>query len=92
MPLTKSAKKKLRQDEKREIKRLSIKNLLKDIVKKARKNPSPESIRIATKITDKSVKLRLIHKNKAARLKSSLSKLTTIKDLSRKKFNKKTIQ
>lgn len=74
MPLIKSAKKKLRQDKKREKRNKSTKDFLKEVLKKARKNPTEESIRNAVIATDKAVKKRLIHKNKAARIKSSLSK------------------
>lgn len=76
MPLIKSAKKKLRQDKKRQKRNKSTKDFLKEVLKNARKNPTIESIRIAFKSTDKSVKKHLIHKNKAARIKSALSKLT----------------
>lgn len=75
MPLIKSAKKKLRQDKKRQKRNKSTKDFLKEVLKKARQTPTVESIRIAVKTTDKAVKKQLIHKNKAARVKSSLSKL-----------------
>jgi len=75
MPLIKSAKKKLRQDKKRQKRNASQKDYLKEVLKIARKDPSVEKIRIAVVATDKSVKNGLIHKNKAARIKSSLSKL-----------------
>ncbi|HSW87891.1 MAG TPA: 30S ribosomal protein S20 [Candidatus Saccharimonadales bacterium] len=75
MPLIKSAKKKLRQDKKRQKRNKSTKDFLKEVLKKARQNPTVESIRVAVKTTDKAVKKQLIHKNKAARVKSSLSKL-----------------
>lgn len=75
MPLIKSAKKKLRQDKKRQKRNKSSKDFLKEVLKNARKNPTVETIRIAVKISDKSVKKHLVHKNKAARIKSALSKL-----------------
>lgn len=75
MPLIKSAKKKLRQDKKRTKRNKSTKDFLKEVLKNARKDPTTESLRLAVKITDKSVKKNLIHKNKAARIKSALSKL-----------------
>ena len=75
MPLIKSAKKKLRQDKKRQKRNRSTKDFLKEVLKAARENPTIESIRVAAKTADKAVKKQLIHKNKAARIKSSLAKL-----------------
>lgn len=75
MPVTKSAKKKLRQDKKRTLENKKVKNLLRDAIKKARKTSSEKNIIQATKLIDKAVKKYIMHKNKAARLKSSLSKL-----------------
>ena len=75
MPVIKSAEKKLRQDKKREIRNNIARNLLKKGLKVARKTPTKENISKATKIIDKLAKKNLIHKNKAARLKSALSKL-----------------
>ncbi len=79
MPVTKSAKKKLRQDKKRTLENKKVKNLLRVAIKKGRKNPSEKNIVQATKLIDKAVKKYIIHKNKAARLKSSLSKLASKK-------------
>lgn len=77
MPVIKSAKKKLRQDKKREKTNKILRTAFRDAVKKARKSKTSENIIKAIKLTDKAVKKRLIHKNKAARIKSSLSKLIT---------------
>lgn len=79
MPITKSAKKKLRQDEKRRKNNAVVKNLLRSAIKKAVKKPSEASVKAVQKIADKAVKLNIIHKNKAARIKSKFSKLTPIK-------------
>lgn len=75
MPVIKSAKKKLRADKKREKNNNEWRNLLKKVVKTARKTHTRENITKATKIIDKLAKKHLIHKNKAARLKSGISKL-----------------
>lgn len=75
MPVIKSAKKKLRKDRKREIVNKNLKNLLKKNIKLAEKNPSEANIRKAVKIIDKTAKKNIIHKNKAARIKSKLAKL-----------------
>lgn len=75
MPVTKSAKKKFRQDIKREERNELIIVALKKLIKKARKAPSVDAIREAVIHADKAAKRKVIHKNKASRIKSSLSKL-----------------
>mgnify|MGYP001573026080 CR=1 FL=1 len=75
MPVIKSAKKKLRQDKKRALRNKNLKNLFKKMVKMAQKNPSEENIKKAISVVDKAGKKNIIHKNKASRIKSSLSKL-----------------
>lgn len=75
MPVLKHAKKKLRQDKKRTATNKKVKDLYKDLVKAAKANPSQETLGKAFRGIDKAVKNFIIHKNKAARMKSSLSKL-----------------
>lgn len=75
MPVTKSAKKKLRQDKIRRARNKKIKTRLLRLIKSAKKQPSKKKVLEATKATDKAVKKHILHKNKAARIKSSLSKL-----------------
>lgn len=75
MPVIKSAKKKLRKDKKRTLANNKWRSLLDTIVKKAKKSPSVKTVSQAFAFVDKSAKKHLIHKNKAARIKSSLSKL-----------------
>jgi len=77
MPILKHAKKKLRQDTKRERERRKIKALYKAMLKKARTTPSKDSVSAAFKAIDKAAKINVIHVNKAARLKSSLAKVTS---------------
>lgn len=76
MPLLKHAKKKLRQDKKRTLANKKVKNLYKSLVKKAKETPTAAAISEATSAIDKAAKHHLMHENKAARMKSSLSKLT----------------
>jgi small subunit ribosomal protein S20 len=76
MPVLKHAKKKQRQDKKRMLKNKKEKVVFKDLVKKAKATKSAKDMNAAFKAIDKAAKKNLIHKNKAARLKSSLSKLT----------------
>lgn len=75
MPVIKSAQKKLRQDKKRERANDNFRTLLKSSLKAAKKSPTNKNISGAFKVIDKLAKKHIIHKNKAARLKSSLSKL-----------------
>lgn len=74
MPVIKSAKKKLRQDIKRTKINKRLRDLLKESLKKALKSKTAVSIEKAIKLADKAAKLKIIHKNKAARIKSKLSK------------------
>ncbi|OGH48210.1 MAG: hypothetical protein A3A51_04260 [Candidatus Levybacteria bacterium RIFCSPLOWO2_01_FULL_39_10] len=76
MPVTKSAKKKLRKDRNRKKENLKFASEYKEALKKARKSPTAKNVSEAFKKIDKATKKNLIHKNKAGRLKSSLSKLT----------------
>ncbi len=74
MPIIKSAIKKLRQDKKRRMKNLKIINSYKTAVKIARSKPTAKSVSAAISALDKAAKKSVIHKNKAARLKSSLTR------------------
>lgn len=73
MPVTKSAIKKLAQDRKREVANDALRRKLREAVKKTTKKE--ESLDKVFSIIDKAAKNKLIHKNKAARLKSALSKV-----------------
>jgi small subunit ribosomal protein S20 len=76
MPVTKQARKKLRKDQRREKQNLKVKEGFKKAVKNTRKTPSTKKLSEAAKVIDKAAKKGIIHKNKAARLKSRLSKLS----------------
>ena len=73
MPVTKQAKKKLRKDRKREKENLKLKSKFKKAVKKTKNNPTTKNLTESSKIIDKAAKKGVIHKNKAARLKSRLA-------------------
>lgn len=77
MPVLKHAKKKLRQDKKRTIDNLKIKTTYKKLLKAAKVKKSPEAVALAYKAIDKAAKKNVIHDNKAARLKSSLTKVVS---------------
>lgn len=73
MPITKSAQKKLRQDHTRtDLNKRTIK-FLKQAVRTARLDPSATHLQAAYQALDRAAKKSVIHKNKAARLKSRLS-------------------
>lgn len=73
MPIIHSAKKKLKQDVTRtKLNRVTI-TAMKKAVKEARLKPTPKNLQAAQSLLDTAVKKKVIHKNKAARLKSRLS-------------------
>ena len=73
MPIIKSAKKKLRQDVKREKHNRSIKETYKKAIKSAKAIPNRETVKKAVSLVAKAAKKGIIHKNNAARKKSRLS-------------------
>lgn len=75
MPVIKSAKKKLRKDKKRELRNNTFRASYKKAVKNAKKSPTVKKLSESSKVIDKAAKKGVIHKNKAARLKSRLAKL-----------------
>lgn len=81
MPIIKSAIKKLRKDIKRYKVNRFQKSLLSEFIKKAKKTKTAQAIRNAVSAIDKAAKAHLIHKNKAARLKSRLSRLVAVKQV-----------
>lgn len=88
MPVIKSAKKKLRQDIKKEKINDLLREELASAIKLAKKSKLEEKVKLAVKKVDKAAKKGLIHKNKAARIKSSLNKLVKITSQKRKKEKK----
>lgn len=78
MPLIQSAIKKMRKDKVRTLRNKKRENELKTLVKKARREKSPENLKAVFSALDKAAKVNLIHPNKASRLKSRLSKGTSL--------------
>ena len=81
MPITKAAKKALRQDAKRRARNTQRKKKLKGLIKKAERliaeNKTEEAKKLLPRIyktLDKSAKVGIIKKNTAARRKSRLTK------------------
>lgn len=75
MPVTTSAKRALRKDKRRTVINLRWRRRMRETLKKARRKPNTKSFVLASKILEKAARKKIIHKNKAARLKSRLSKL-----------------
>ncbi|MCL5675625.1 MAG: 30S ribosomal protein S20 [Patescibacteria group bacterium] len=75
MPIIKSALKKMRQDRKKTAINRLRKEKVKKLTDKAVKNPTKENISLAISAVDKLIKVKVIHGNKAARIKSRLAKL-----------------
>src|SRR3989344_1523620 len=78
MPVIKSAIKKLRKDIKREKRNALFRAQLNKAVSVAKKQKTEKTVKEAISILDKAVKKNLLHANKVARTKSSLSKLAKI--------------
>lgn len=75
MPNIKSAKKRVRVCAKKQNNNRADKSELKTVLKKARaENADTNSVILAVKKLDKAAHKGLVHKNKAARIKSRLAK------------------
>lgn len=74
MPIIKSAIKKVRKDKARTSRNKKRELNLKSLVKKVRTSHGVKDLQAAFSALDKAAKVKLIHPNKAARLKSRLSK------------------
>lgn len=74
MPIIKSAIKKVRKDKTRTARNQKRSIVIKALLKKAKKSKSAKDIQAAFSALDKAVKVKLIHPNKSARLKSRLTK------------------
>lgn len=79
MPIIQSAIKKVRKDKTRAARNKKREGMVDKLLRAARKSPSVENLKNVYSALDKAAKVNLIHKNRAARLKSRLSKLVTAK-------------
>ena len=85
MPVTKTAKRALRASSKKEnVNKIAV-SKLEIAVRRARKSHSEKDILLAISLTDRASKKKILHPNKAARMKSSLSKLLPHKSKSLQK-------
>lgn len=74
MPVTKSAKKALKQAVKRKGVNDKVRRGMRAAVKDALSKKNPDALKKAYSELDRAVKLQVIHKNKSSRLKSRLAK------------------
>lgn len=79
MPVTKQAIKKVRQDRRKTTQNFVVKKNYKKAVSEFRKKPVAASLSGVYKALDTAAKTNVIHKNKAARLKSRLNKMLSVK-------------
>lgn len=79
MPIIKSAIKKVRKDKLRTARNKKRELNFKSLVKKMRTSKSSKDLQAVFSALDKAAKVKLIHPNKSARLKSRLSKLISSK-------------
>lgn len=89
MPVTTTAKRALRSSKKKESVNKIILGKLEVAVRVARKGKTAEKILKAVSLADRAAKKKVIHKNKAARIKSQLSKLLPKATKSQVKTSKK---
>ena len=75
MPIIKSARKRVRIAQKATVRNAKTKRQFKSAIKSLAKKPSSQSVRNAQSAIDKAAKKHVIHKNKAARLKSRAAKV-----------------
>jgi small subunit ribosomal protein S20 len=75
MPVTTTAKRALRGSKNKESVNKIILGKLEVAIRVARKGKTAEKILKAVSLADRAAKKKVIHKNKAARIKSQLSKL-----------------
>ena len=89
MPVTTTAKRALRGSKNKESINKIILGKLEVATRVAKKTKTVEKVLAATSLADKAAKKRIIHKNKAARIKSQLSKLLPKTAKSKAKTSKK---
>jgi small subunit ribosomal protein S20 len=79
MPVTKTAKRALRGSKRKEDVNKLIKSQLEAAIRAAKKGATKEKIKKAISLADRAAKKHVIHRNKAARIKSTLSRLSPLR-------------
>lgn len=75
MPVTKTAKRALRGSQRKQIVNDEVRKNLEIAVRAAKKKPQAKAVSKAFSIADRAAKHGIIHRNKAARIKSALAAL-----------------
>lgn len=75
MPILKGAKKALRVSKKKNLINRRLKSQMKTAIDQVKKETNQKNLSLASSKIDRAVKNHLIHKNKAAHVKSKLAKL-----------------
>jgi small subunit ribosomal protein S20 len=75
MPILRNAKKALRASKKKTIINGQVKSKLKSTIDEMKKSPTTDKLSSVFSAVDRGVKKNILQKNKAARIKASLSKL-----------------
>ena len=79
MPVIKSAKKALKQSHKKKDLNDQIRRNIREAVRALRKNPGLDTLQKVYSTLDRAAKQHIMHKNRAARLKSNYSKMVKAK-------------
>lgn len=74
MPTHKSAEKRLKTNEKSNIRNRAVKSHIRTLVKKAETSVDEASVKEAVAFLDRAARKRVIHPNRASRIKSRLTK------------------
>ena len=85
MPLSTSAKKALRKDRRRTVVNSVIRSKMRTSIRTLRDEKTHEALTTVYSALDRAAKRNVIHKKKAARLKSRLSRLVEVDDSAKKK-------
>lgn len=88
MPITKTAKRALRSSKRKQDVNKAFMTRFEVAIREAKKNKTEDAIKKASSLADRAAKKHIIHKNKASRIKSRLSKLITEKTTPKKKSSK----
>lgn len=75
MPVTKTAKRALRGSTKKQTVNNKMRVMVEVAQRKAKKSPTKANISAVFSMADRAVKKKIIHKNKAGRIKSAFAKL-----------------
>lgn len=89
MPVLKSSKKALKVAKRRRAENDSLRKALREAIKILRANPTQGSLKKVYSLLDRAAKKHLVHKNRAARLKSKYSKLAKKEKSQRKPVKNK---